>query len=248
MDWNWTNLLGDLHEIESLSDHVIGVISIGVAGLCGAIVGLEREKREKPAGLRTLILICVGATIFTMASTLVAPPVHPGAQGVARFIADRGRIAAQVVTGIGFLGAGAIIHERRAVVGLTTAATIWAVAAIGIVVGLGYAAAGIVLSFFIFIILTFLRILEKMMMGPCRDVTVRILFRPERGKTRQKLLSIVDENHLPYDSYTFQGEGGSGEEELGSMHIQYCEAHRNHRSFLPEIASLPEVTALEEIK
>jgi putative Mg2+ transporter-C (MgtC) family protein len=96
-------------------------------------VGLERELRGKAAGLRTNILICVGATLFTHLSIAVA-----GTDG------DPGRIAAQIVTGVGFIGAGTILHSRGAITGLTSAATIWLVAAIGVAIGAGasFAAAG----------------------------------------------------------------------------------------------------------
>lgn len=99
---------------------------IGCAVLFGGIIGLEREFSDKPAGLRTNVLICVGSMLFTVASLRIA-----GTRG------DPGRVAAQVVTGVGFLGAGAIIQSRGSVVGLTTAATIWVVAAIGVLTGLG---------------------------------------------------------------------------------------------------------------
>ena len=97
-----------------------------LAVLCGGAVGLERELRGKAAGLRTNILICVGATLFTQLSIEI-----PGEGG------DPGRIAAQIVTGVGFIGAGTILHSRGAVTGLTSAATIWVVAAIGVALGAG---------------------------------------------------------------------------------------------------------------
>jgi len=97
-----------------------------LAVLCGGAVGLEREMRGKAAGLRTNILICVGATLFTQLSIEI-----PAAGG------DPGRIAAQIVTGVGFIGAGTILHSRGAVTGLTSAATIWVVAAIGVALGSG---------------------------------------------------------------------------------------------------------------
>ncbi|HVT43745.1 MAG TPA: MgtC/SapB family protein [Thermoanaerobaculia bacterium] len=87
----------------------------------GLMVGLERELRGKPAGLRTMMLIALGSTLFTIFSIEI----------VGESIADRGRIAAQIVTGVGFLGAGAILHDRRQVTGLTTAASIWLVASLG---------------------------------------------------------------------------------------------------------------------
>ena len=93
----------------------------------GGIIGAERELRDKAAGFRTLMFICVGSTLFTIFSVRVA--VASGA--------DPGRIAAQIVTGIGFLGGGVILRERGEVRGLTTASTIWLVAALGVGVGSG---------------------------------------------------------------------------------------------------------------
>jgi putative Mg2+ transporter-C (MgtC) family protein len=89
----------------------------------GAIIGTEREYRSKSAGLRTLILISVGSTLFTIISTKTGP--------------DAGRIAANIVTGIGFLGAGIIFREDNRVVGLTTAAIVWVTAALGMGIGVG---------------------------------------------------------------------------------------------------------------
>ncbi len=100
---------------------------------CGIIVGLEREYRAKPAGVRTHMLVSMGAALFMIVSEYVAEEAR--LSGYTN--ADPGRIAAQVVTGIGFLGAGAILHSRGLVLGLTSAATIWCMAAIGITAGVG---------------------------------------------------------------------------------------------------------------
>ena len=96
------------------------------AGL-GAALGLEREYRQKPAGLRTNILIALGSALFTIASSLIG---HDAG--------SPDRISAQIVTGIGFLGGGAILRSGNTVHGLTTAATIWVNAAIGMAAGAGY--------------------------------------------------------------------------------------------------------------
>jgi putative Mg2+ transporter-C (MgtC) family protein len=98
-----------------------------VAGVLGAVIGLEREITGKEAGLRTMILICVGAALFTELSLVIG-----AAEG-----ADASRIAANIVTGIGFLGAGTILHQGTSVRGMTTAATIWVVAAVGMAAGAG---------------------------------------------------------------------------------------------------------------
>lgn len=109
-------------------------LRILLAAVLGGMVGLEREVSGKPAGFRTNLLICVGAAVLTDLSIAVAGGADPQAQAV---VADPARIAAQIVSGIGFLGAGTIIQARGSVVGLTTAATLWVVAAIGMAVGAG---------------------------------------------------------------------------------------------------------------
>lgn len=106
------------------------LVRTGAATLCGAMIGIERELRDKPAGFRTNILICMGASMYMAVGHLLA--VETG------YMTDPARIAAQVVTGIGFLGAGCIIQSAGKVRGLTTAATIWVVAAIGIIAGAGF--------------------------------------------------------------------------------------------------------------
>lgn len=109
--------------LNALPDELVKLI---VAIMVGGLIGAEREFRDKAAGLRTIVLICVGATLFTIFSVRIAGDRDPG------------RIAAQIVTGVGFMGAGVILHRRGQVLGLTTASTIWIAAALGIGVGLGY--------------------------------------------------------------------------------------------------------------
>jgi putative Mg2+ transporter-C (MgtC) family protein len=105
-----------------------------LAAVLGGLIGLERELKAKPAGLRTTILICVGATLFTELSLDLALLASSGGDALR---ADPARLAAQIIPGIGFIGAGAILHGRNKVSGLTTAATLWVVTAIGIAVGAG---------------------------------------------------------------------------------------------------------------
>ncbi|HEX5108663.1 MAG TPA: MgtC/SapB family protein [Vicinamibacterales bacterium] len=126
--------MADLRMMEdwaSLDDVLLPfLVRCGAAALCGAMIGLERELRRKPAGFRTNILICVGSAMYMTIGLLLVRDV--GA------VTDPTRIAAQVVTGIGFLGAGSILQSGQRVTGLTTAATIWVVAAIGIIAGAGF--------------------------------------------------------------------------------------------------------------
>jgi len=102
------------------------LIRLAVAVVLGGLIGLERETHDRPAGLRTHILVCAGAALFTLCSYQIAGT---------RF--DPGRVTAQIVTGMGFLGAGTIIRQGNIVRGLTTAASMWTVSAIGIAVAIG---------------------------------------------------------------------------------------------------------------
>src|ERR671938_376687 len=112
------------------------VLRVVLAAVLGGAVGVEREIREREAGLRTHLLVSVGAALFTLASAYGFREFLTNGGSVVR--ADPTRIAAQIVSGIGFLGAGAIIRQGLAVRGLTTAATLWLVAAIGMAAGAGY--------------------------------------------------------------------------------------------------------------
>ncbi len=118
-------ILGEVPTYVGIGIQVISAI------ILGGMVGFDREKRMKAAGLRTNIMICLGATLYTVISLL-------NVKGFTGGPVDPNRVGAQIVSGIGFLGAGAIIQGRGSVVGMTTAATIWVVAAIGYTIGIGY--------------------------------------------------------------------------------------------------------------
>ncbi len=135
-----------------VSDYDIVIRLLTIMVLAG-LIGLEREYHRRPAGLRTNVMVGIGATLITLASIQTVdlwPDVRP---------IDPGRIAAQIVSGIGFIGAGVILRQesKRKVVGLTTAATLWVVAGLGIAVGMGLileAVTAFTLVFFTFFLLT----------------------------------------------------------------------------------------------
>jgi len=148
-------------------------IKLLVSTVLGGAIGFEREIAGKPAGLRTNILICVGAALFTHLSIHIA---QIGFTPDGRPYGDTTRIAAQIVSGIGFLGAGAILHAHGAVVGLTTAASIWVVAAVGSAIGAGAYVEGIGTSVLIVLVLVGLRPVERKLLLRRRKVsaTVRV--------------------------------------------------------------------------
>ena len=137
------------------------VVRSAVAVVCGGLIGLERELKNKPAGFRTNILICLGSAMYMTVGLLLA------SAGEAQ--SDPARIAAQVVTGIGFLGAGCIIQQRERVKGLTTAATIWVVAAIGIVAGAGFPILAIIASLMVLMTLVVMGGIERRFLDPDRS-------------------------------------------------------------------------------
>lgn len=126
--------INSLNEIQILWDVLPKVL---VATICGGIIGIEREIKNKVAGIRTNILICAGSTLFTVASALAAQMFN---------VADPTRILSTIVTGIGFLGGGVIMQNEDKLVGITTASFIWAIAAIGILCGMGFVILPIVLT------------------------------------------------------------------------------------------------------
>lgn len=123
------------------------VLKICLAAVLGMIIGFERELHSKPAGLRTHALVCMGSALFAIISL--------------SFTTDAARVAAGIVTGIGFLGAGAIFHKREGVSGLTTAADLWVIAAVGLAVGIGMYAAAIITTVLVFVILEYGRTFEE---------------------------------------------------------------------------------------
>jgi putative Mg2+ transporter-C (MgtC) family protein len=122
-----------LGSVEITQTQIDMAVRIAVAAGFGMVIGIERELREHAAGLRTHMLVAVGACLFTLVSVYGFEEF--AGEGI--FGPDPGRVAAQVVTGVGFLGAGAILREGLNVRGLTTAASLWIVAALGMAVGLG---------------------------------------------------------------------------------------------------------------
>src|SRR5512132_1351949 len=131
------------------------VLKLVLAAILGGIIGIEREIRDKPAGLRTNILICVGSTLFMSISTKVAEILG----------GDPTRIAAQIISGIGFLGAGAVLHSHGFVLGLTAAATISVVAGVGMALGSGMDGVAVFTTAMSLITLYFLSFIEDKIQG-----------------------------------------------------------------------------------
>ncbi len=168
-------MIGDLFSNENFQTIVVSL-------LCGSIVGMEREYRNKSAGFRTVILICLGATIFTMASRLGN-------------MADD-RIAANIVTGIGFLGAGVIFRGKFSVQGLTTAAVIWTMAAVGMLVGFGQFLLGISLAILMVVVLSLFQKMETVLSNIYFSRTIYVTFIDNKASRLYEFETFLKESGI----------------------------------------------------
>jgi putative Mg2+ transporter-C (MgtC) family protein len=170
------------------------MVRLVLAAVLGGIIGLERELKRKPAGLRTNMFICFGSAMFTILSTELA-----GKFG----IGDHTRIAAQIIPGIGFIGAGSILHDKGGVSGITTAATIFVVASIGMAAGGGLYLVAIFSTMLIYLALHLLGILERQL--NLKPLTMTYIVTAER--TADELVSEINS--------ILEGQG----KEMQAMHL-----------------------------
>jgi putative Mg2+ transporter-C (MgtC) family protein len=154
------------------------VIRLILAVVIGGLVGYEREYKNKTAGFRTHILVCVGAAVTSMIQMIsIQDSIRLVQQNpILKDIlsTDIGRMGAQVITGVGFLGAGAIIRDKGSVKGLTTAASLWVVACIGLAVGLGYYSLSLLSAFSLFLVLAALKKFEQKLFEQTTEVKLRV--------------------------------------------------------------------------
>ncbi len=178
-------LIGNWH---SLFPYPWGSISLSILALiCGGWVGIERQRKEKPAGTRTMALIALGSSTFTMVGYAFTSSTG-----------DSGRVAAQIVTGIGFLGGGVLLRGTTGIRGVTTAATIWLVAAMGMAIGAGHAGAGVGIALLVRVVLSLVNRLESSKLARRASAfTIRLTIDPEAGKTEVKLENLFEQFHIP---------------------------------------------------
>lgn len=195
-----------------------------VAVLCGGAIGMERETTGKPAGLRTSIVVCIGSMLFTQMSMTIGQ-MSGG---------DGGRIAAQIVSGIGFLGAGVILHERRGGVrGVTTAAMIWLIAAIGMMIGGGYMlSATAVSAATVFMVLSLRRVEVRLRRRRAR--TYHFIIRDDRA-SRQYVAAIVESYDTEVENFSIK----AAEEGHVRVSFRFIGANSERRELLRGLYRLP---------
>ncbi len=231
MHWMTTNLYGLLPPVWA------SVVLVFTALICGGLVGVEFEHRQKSVGIHTLTLVCFGSAVFTMVTAVLNFQTP---------------IAAQVVSGIGFLGAGVILRGPYGITGLSSAATIWAVAAVGMVVGIGYAGAGLALSLLVLGVMALLAVWERRFVEVGEVNWATVTFRANGGKTLLKIREALEEYGFARSSYSFEparpepaASSSTKPSARAQMRLRYSDSRRRHRQFLSYLASLDEVEEVD---
>jgi len=215
------------------------IIRIGVAGLLGAMIGIEREIRSKEAGLKTHFLVAVGSALIMVVSKYAFSDIV----FEEHMSLDPSRIAAQVVSGVGFLGAGTIIIQKQAVKGLTTAAGLWATAGIGLAIGAGMYVVGIGATILVLIGLEIVsRIFKVQFLFP-QNITVQMCINKQEAV--QQILETLQVKGIPILSYEVEASQQSIETvfKVGMKLKNISSEEKNE--FIQHMQTLPEVTFIK---
>ena len=206
------------------------------AVLCGGLIGLERELKNKPAGIKTNILICLGSALYTSVSLIMATTFSDNGH-----IGDPSRIAAQIVSGIGFLGGGSIIQSRGTVHGLTTAATIWVVAAVGLCIGLGYPEIAIFSTITVISVLLSATLFEDRILGRSILFTCIVVVEGSVNAVRGAVNESLIENDLVLEDLNLSSHGQQG------ILTLFYSGHRNdHKKFVLDVWNIPGVREVRQ--
>jgi putative Mg2+ transporter-C (MgtC) family protein len=224
---NW--LTADLWTVLHTPLTAVVLALVALAG--GAIIGTEREKREKPAGLRTLTLVCLGSAGFTMAGFAFTSSTG-----------DSGRVAAQIVTGIGCLGAGVILHPRGTISGATTAASIWVTASVGMIAGAGYAGAALGMSVLVRFVLAVIAVYEGRLFMTGTAEVVSFDFEPCEGKTRVHLERVL----VDYPAATIGRAWTSTTDGMERLTLRVSLPRHHLRELLEDLVSVTEVKKVHQ--
>ncbi|MGH9969265.1 MAG: MgtC/SapB family protein [Pyrinomonadaceae bacterium] len=202
------------------------VFKLLMAVLCGGAIGFERELSRKPAGLRTNVLICLGAALFMIVSRHIS-----GGQPYT----DPARLVAQVVAGIGFLGAGVILQSRGSITGLTTAATIFVVGAVGITIGEGMFGIAIFSTSLIITVLVLLRRVERAFVRRKRLFHYTLKVR-DPAEFLETLSDILNKERVHLEDFDVR-DIGDGLSEVRFRIVTSVEANRRLLNVLPQLGS-----------
>ena len=229
--------IGFLDWTINFHDLGIAVFKIALALICAGVIGIERGRKKRPAGFRTYMVVCLGATLVMMTNDYLCKLYGTG---------DVARLGAQVISGIGFLGAGTIIttgHNR--VKGLTTAAGLWTSACIGLAIGSGYYEGAIIGTFAIVIIMVVLHNFDRRMTGSTRTIILYVEF--TKMSIIRSLVAFARENDIKVEDVEVEQPSDSMGAKMAAVVTLRLPHKESHIEFVEKLSALEGVIFVEEI-
>lgn len=213
------------------------VIRMVLAVICGGVIGIERERKRRPAGFRTHILICLGASLTTLVSQYLYLEL--------KLTTDLARLGAQVIAGIGFIGAGTIIvTKRRQVKGLTTAAGLWTSAIVGLAIGAGYVEAALIATVFVLLTEVVLSRLEYFIMSTARDINLYVEYK--ESSALEEMTIYLRERSVSVSDLQIT-KSGSAEKNPCAILSLALPRKMTHDHLMTALAGIEGVVSVEEL-
>lgn len=229
--------IGFLDWTINFHDLGIAIFKIALALICAGVIGIERGRKKRPAGFRTYMVVCLGATLVMMTNEYLCEVYGTG---------DVARLGAQVINGIGFLGAGTIIttgHNR--VKGLTTAAGLWTSACIGLAIGSGYYEGAIIGTFAIVVIMVVLHSFDRRMTSNTRAIILYVEF--TKMSIIRSLVGYARENNIKVEDIEVEQPSNTMGAKMSAIVTLRLPHKESHLEFLEKVSALEGVIFVEEI-
>lgn len=208
-----------------------------VALLIGTVIGMERERKNRPAGMRTHVLVCLGACMIAMIETEMQARII--ASGATNVTLNMGRVIAQVVSGIGFLGAGTIFMAQKRVAGLTTAASLWNAACLGLAVGLGYYwIAGIGCALIMIVLSALARIVH---VNAVKKVEVQFIHRKE---TMDYLNGYLSSHNIRVEDLDFHVDNRQPNNVYTNTYVLHLPRELSYADIVQDISEFPNIMSV----
>lgn len=221
-------------------------IRLGMAIIFSGVIGINRESKSRPAGMRTHILLCVGAALIAMTqqkisfNTINQAIENPDLASVLR--ADPSRLTAQIISGIGFLGAGTIIITKRSIQGLTTAASLWSVAALGISIGMGFYPLSALSFIAIFLVLTVPHKLIHLPELKCLEIRYS-----SPTETRRFLTEYFNEKGVEIKNVVFDVDFSREEHTYTNIYTIYMPKNQDHTLIIEDLSKCKYISRIRSI-
>ena len=229
----WQMITNTLSELNLIST----VVRLALAMVLGGMLGIERGRKRRPAGLRTYMIVCIASALVMVTSQYMANAFGSG---------DPARMGAQVISGIGFLGAGTIIVTSRQVKGLTTAAGLWAAACIGLAVGIGFYAGAIICAFFVLLVMTLMTGIDAKIRLKSKQVNFfgEFLSMEDLGK----FMDMLRQSGYKLNDLELDRAGRSVNDLVGATFWIELDRPMNHIEVIHELSTFEGVKYLEELE